>query len=101
MKRYFIIVSLIAFVTGSVITIGYASYRYVYNNFIKSNNSVVSVFNEDEMELVIEDKVVSTKVPPEIVDGEILIPIDVVREYFDPHINLDEETDKVTITTKD
>lgn len=34
-------------------------------------------------------------------EGEILLPFDIVKEYFDPYIFWDEALGKVTITTKD
>ncbi len=38
---------------------------------------------------------------PYISQGTILLPIDVVREYFDPYIFWDEDTRSVVITTRD
>ncbi len=101
MKRYLLIVLMIAFIMGCVATIAYGTYYYVYKNYFRPNNQIVSAFNENELNLVVEDEIVNANAPPLVIDEEILLTVEVIRKYFDPYINWDEKTGKVTITTKD
>ena len=100
MKRFLLIIALIAFIIGTVFVLVRAGY-YVYNTFIKTNEEVVEVFADGSMNLVIEDEVIIGEAAPRIVEEQILLPIRVVREYFDPYINWDQDEDIVTITTED
>lgn len=99
MKRFLLIVTLIAVVTGITGMLLYGAYIFIYSNFIQENNEIVEVFSDDVMELVIEDEIVACDVPPEIIDNEILLPLEIVKEYFDPYIHWDKALKKVTITT--
>ncbi|MDD4188609.1 MAG: glycosyl hydrolase family 18 protein, partial [Eubacteriales bacterium] len=101
MKRFLIIVTLIAFVAGTIALLAYAGYDYAYNRFFKPNETVVSAFSGTGMHLVIEGNVIEEGAPAVMMDEEILIPFNIVKEYFDPYINWDEATSTVTITTKD
>ncbi|RXE58105.1 glycosyl hydrolase family 18 protein [Acetivibrio mesophilus] len=88
----FVIVLLLALV--AIIPVGY----YLY---FKPNDNVVPAFLEGELVLLVEGDRVVSKNGPKLMEGEILLPFDVVKEYFDPHIFWDEALGKVTITTKD
>lgn len=101
MKRFLLIIALIAFIIGTVFVLVRAGYYYVYNTFIKTNEEVVEVFADGSMNLVIEDEVIIGEAAPRIVEEQILLPIGVVRKYFDPYINWDQDEDIVTITTED
>ena len=100
MKRFILIVTLIAVILGTIATLGYAGYRYI-DKYFKPNSNVVSVFSEFEINLVIEDEIVEAEAPPLVIDEEVLLPVSVVKKYFDSNINWDEATSTVTITTKD
>jgi len=69
--------------------------------YFKPNDEVVPAFAEGELVLVVEGEKVLSKNSPKILEGEVLLPFDIVKEYFDPHIFWDEALGKVTITTKD
>ncbi|ODM26755.1 glycoside hydrolase [Clostridium sp. Bc-iso-3] len=88
----FVIALLLALV--AIIPVGY----YLY---FKPNDNVVPAFLEGELVLLVEGDRVVSKNGPKLMEGEILLPFDVVKEYFDPHIFWDEALGKVTITTKD
>lgn len=87
------IIALLGVVAGAA----YAGYYYYY----KPNDSIAAAFETDGLNLVIAGEIISHKNPPQIIDGEILIPIEIIKEYFDPHIFWDDNSKKVTITTKD
>ncbi|ABN54093.1 MAG TPA: glycoside hydrolase [Hungateiclostridium thermocellum] len=89
----FVIVVLLA-VLAAIPLAGY----YLY---FKPNDEVVPAFAEGELVLVVEGEKVLSKNSPKILEGEVLLPFDIVKEYFDPHIFWDEALGKVTITTKD
>lgn len=101
MKRYILIVALIAFISGLIAMTAYTGYYFVYNKFIKTNESMVEVFNDNTLNLVVEDEIVIDYENPRIVDEEILLPIGAIREYIDPHIHWDRNENKVTVTTED
>lgn len=73
----------------------------VYYFFYKPNNNIVPAFSEGGPNLVIEGDVVVSGNRPKIVDEEILLSVEVIKNYIDPHIHWDEKLGKVTVTTKD
>ncbi|TYQ15083.1 UNVERIFIED_CONTAM: putative glycosyl hydrolase [Acetivibrio alkalicellulosi] len=96
MKKLIAIVIFIGF--GVILTV--AIQRF-YTTGHLPNNEVIPAFYESGLNLVVEDEHVIFTDKPKIIDGEILLPFDLVKKYFDPHIFWDEEVEKVTITTKD
>jgi spore germination protein YaaH len=96
MKKYIIRGLLIIIILASICGLGY----YFYYQFYMPNNDVVVAFQTDRTNLVIEDKIIIAKNPPMIVDEEILLPIEIIREYIDKDIFWDDNLKKVTITTK-
>jgi spore germination protein YaaH len=96
MKRTILAVLLFILVISglAVIPLGY----YLY---FKPNNNVVPAFSEGELYLVIEGEQAISGNKPKLLEGEMLLPFEVVKEYFDPNIFWDEALEKVTITTKD
>lgn len=83
-----------------VAAVGYLRYER-YKESITPNDEIVEFFNKFHTNLVIEDKLIETDNPPKVRDGEILLPIETIREYFDKNIYWDDVLKKVTITTKD
>lgn len=73
----------------------------VYYSYFMENDTVVPAFQEGKTTLVVEgDEVISIH-EPRVVDNEILLPLDVVKKYFDPNIFWDDRLKKVTVTTRD
>ena len=100
LKRAVAVVLVFLFVLACIGGLGYTLY-YVYNMLFAENHKVVPAFEETGINLVVEGEVVLSGGKPRIVDEEILLPIDTIKKYFDPHIYWDENLKKVTITTKD
>jgi len=73
----------------------------VYYFFYKPNNNVVPAFSEAGPHLVVEGELVASGDKVRIVEGEILLAFDTIKEYIDPYIYWDEKLGKVTVTTKD
>lgn len=94
MKKIFFVSLLI-----SLLVLGMTAAAYFY--FFMPNNKMVPAFDEGKLNLEIEGALVEAKDQPKIVDEEILLPIDIVKKYFDPNIFWDDKLKKVTITTKD
>jgi spore germination protein YaaH len=65
------------------------------------NSKTVPAFDEGTTSLVVGGDIVTSRVSPEIVDEQILLPLDLVKKYFDPNIYWDGKAKKVTITTRD
>ena len=91
MRKALLVISIVILICLSV-----AGYFY----FVP-NNKVVAAFDEQGLNLVIEGDVILSKDQPKIVDDEIMLPIDIVKKYFDPNIYWDDALKKVTVTTKD
>lgn len=96
LKKVILTIFLILF----VLTVSSAIAVYYYFNYW-SNNNVVAAFEEGELSLVIEGNNIISKHAPKILEGEVLLSFDTVKEHFDENIFWDETLEKVTITTKD
>lgn len=97
LKRNIFILFLLSFCFISLSAIVYSGYYF----FFMENNTFVPAFDENKLNLVIEDDVINTSDEPQIMDGEILLPLGVIKDYIDPYIYWDSNLKKVTITTKD
>lgn len=73
----------------------------VYFYFFAPNNSMVPAFDERQLNLVVEGEIINSSQHPKIIDNEILIPFDTIKDHIDPYISWDERLKKVTVTTKD
>ena len=67
--------------------------------YTRPNQEVVPAFDYQKLNLVIGDEIIDQEIFIE--DNEILLPMKVIKEYFDPNIWWDDKLNKVTITTKD
>lgn len=73
---------------------------WVYYWFFMPNNKVVPAFPQEGVNLVIEGEVVNGA-QPVVEENEIMLPINVVKEFIDPYIYWDKNLKKITVTTKD
>ncbi|HHW00148.1 MAG TPA: glycoside hydrolase [Clostridiaceae bacterium] len=73
----------------------------VYYFFYKPNNNVVPAFSEAGPHLVVEGELAASGDKIRIVEEEILLAFETIKEYIDPYIHWDEKLGKVTVTTKD
>lgn len=96
-KNLIIIFVSIIVITACLCGTAYAIYYFVF----MPNNTVVPAFDEDRLNLVIEGDVINSRVPPKIMEDQILIPLDIMGKYIDAEINWDKELHKLNITTKD
>ncbi len=96
-KNLAIISACIVIIAGSLSGIAYA----VYALFFMPNGTMVPAFEEGRLNLVIEGNVITEPTQPKLVEGEILLPLDTIRRYFDRTINWDAKLHKLNVTTKD
>ncbi|NLD45866.1 MAG: glycoside hydrolase [Clostridiaceae bacterium] len=96
MKRAVLTVLLLVFILGTMS----AAYVYYYFN-IRPNDKVVPAFIEGELALIIEGESITSKNKPQILEGEVLLPLETVKDHLDNNIFWDKTLEKVTITTKD
>ncbi|MGE5330003.1 MAG: glycosyl hydrolase family 18 protein [Deltaproteobacteria bacterium] len=62
----------------------------------------ISYTRDDTTALVIKADIIDCKNTPPIVKGDqVLLPIDIVKKYFDPNLFFDDKMDRVVITNKD
>ena len=73
----------------------------VYYFFYKPNNNVVPAFSEAGPHLVVEGELVASGDKVRIVEDDILLAFETIKEHIDPYIHWDEKLGKVTVTTKD
>ncbi len=92
MKKFFILLA--------AITLTFAAAGIIYYISSMPNNKVVPAFDEGKLNIVIEGKVINTRQPVQMVNDEILLPFDIVKEYFDPYIFWDGKLQKLSVTTK-
>ncbi|NSW91040.1 MAG: SH3 domain-containing protein [Firmicutes bacterium] len=97
MKKAILIALFVFFLISAAGGAAYATYYF----FFMPNDSMTAAFETEGLNLVVGGDVVLSKNPPKIIDDEILLPFDVVKEYIDPYIHWDDNLKKVTITTKD
>lgn len=97
MKKAILIALFVFFLISAAGGAAYATYYF----FFMPNDSMTTAFETEGLNLVVGGDVVLSKNPPKIIDDEILLPFDVVKEYIDPYIHWDDNLKKVTITTKD
>jgi spore germination protein YaaH len=96
-KRFFSTSTVLVIIVACLFGAGLA----VYRGFFMPNNDVVPAFSEGGLNVVVEGDVIRGKGEPKIMDGRILLPLDIVRDYIDPEINWDSKLHKLTITTAD
>lgn len=70
-------------------------------NRYSPEKSIIDFFDEDIVNLVIEDELVNDIAPPVIEGREILLPFEVIKEYIDDTIYYDRERAVLTITSED
>ncbi|HEX3030346.1 MAG TPA: glycosyl hydrolase family 18 protein [Clostridia bacterium] len=88
------------FVLLAAITFTFAAVGIIYYISSMPNNKVVPAFDEGKLNLVIEGNIINLRHPVQMVNNEILLPLDIVKEYFDPYIFWDSKLQKLSVTTK-
>ena len=91
---------IIIFLIILILAIGCAAgAALIYNHYFKPNDSFVDCYEGTDTILVIEGQEILYENPPQIVEGQILLPFDIIKAHFDPYIWWDETLKKVTVTT--
>ncbi|WHH58092.1 glycosyl hydrolase family 18 protein [Petroclostridium sp. X23] len=90
MKRLLIILLMVTVLAAASIA------YYLWPNY-----TVVSTKHSGEIQLIIEGELVKEKEAPVIENGEILLSLPVIKEYFDPKVYWDDSNQKVIFTTSD
>ncbi len=70
------------------------------NYLLIPNNNVIPAFNEGYVNLVIDGDVIVSNEHPKVFNGQVSLPFSQIKQYIDPNIYWDKESQKVTITTK-
>ncbi|HYE84316.1 MAG TPA: glycosyl hydrolase family 18 protein [Clostridia bacterium] len=89
MKRYSLIIAA-AFITAVI------SGLFIFPQFWTTTQ-----YSPDKMNFVVEGNIVQEGYSPILENGQLLFPIEAVREYIDPKVHWDENASKVVFTTKD
>jgi len=97
-KIYIIIVSIIYIVISIWLT--NFAIKTIHNKY-SPNTNIVSFFDEDIINIVVEDELVNEYGQPIIEDKEILLPFELIKKYIDNTIYYDKDRAKITITSDD
>ena len=65
------------------------------------NNKAIVAYPGKVTSLVVGSDIVDTTNPPVFKDGQVLLPIEIVKKYFDKTLFWDEKLQKIIITTSD
>ena len=87
---------ILVFVTGCA-----AGAAMIYNKYFKPNEAFVNCYEGADTVLVIGGDVIMDNNPPVILEGQILLSFDTIKNHIDPYIWWDEALHKVTVTTRD
>ncbi|WP_058486042.1 glycosyl hydrolase family 18 protein [Defluviitalea phaphyphila] len=87
------------FILGIIILI-FMIKKYMPNFRVVSVQEVFNNFGGEKTGLILGKDIIVMENEPKIIDEEIFLPFDFVKEYVDPYIFWDEEVEKLTITTK-
>jgi spore germination protein YaaH len=97
----FIFLFLIISVLSATVLIAFdATLDYIKDKYLP-NQKTAKYFSDEYTDLVINFSKVNYEKPVRIVNGEILLRYEVIKEFIDPYIYYDETRAKVIITTKD
>jgi len=94
-KRLKILIS----ISAAIILVAAAVSIYLVN--FMPNSNTADYFKGRETSLIVEGQLIEDERAALVSDGEVLIAVTVIKEYFDPYIWWDEAERKVTVTTAD
>lgn len=97
----YLLLILIIFALASATFVAYNLVLEYIKEKYSPNEEVVQYYSDDYTDLVINFEHIDLEKPVKIINGEILIRYEIIKEHIDPYIYKDEEHAKVIITTKD
>lgn len=74
--------------------------KYMPNFNLIPAYEAFSELSEEKVGMVLGKDIIAMEYSPQIVEGEIFLPFDFVKDYIDPYLFWDEGTQKLTITTQ-
>ena len=98
--KYVILIIILAALAAAV----FFAYDAVLNNVREKyspNTNLEKYFSDEYTDLVVNFHKVEYEKPVRIINGEILVRYEVIKQFIDPYIYYDETRYKVIITTKD
>lgn len=98
--KYLILILIIFALASGAIFAYNTVLKYVKDKY-SPNEDIVEYYCDEYTDLVIDFKRIELEKPVKIVNNEILIRYEIIKEHIDPHIYYDEARGKVIITTAD
>lgn len=98
--RYVILIFVLAIFAAATLIAYDAILGYIEKKY-SPNQQMEEYYSEGYTDLVINFVKTDYEYPVRIVNGEILVRYEVIKEYIDPFIYYDETRAKVIITTND
>jgi len=96
MKKSWLIIILILILI--VITVAGV---FSYITFFRPNEERTSLFRNDSINFIVEDKIILSDMKVIRENDEILLPLSLAHKYIDENINWDSKNKRLTVTTKD
>ncbi|MFA5341003.1 MAG: glycosyl hydrolase family 18 protein [Clostridia bacterium] len=98
--QYVILILIISVFAAAAVIAYDAILDYIKEKYLP-NQSVEEYYSEEYTDLVINFSHIEYETPVKIINGEILVRYEVIKEFIDPYIYYDEIRAKVIVTTKD
>lgn len=95
-KKIFGVIPFIIIIAISVVVVK----KYMPNFEVVPAYKMFSEFSQERVGVVLGKDIIVMEHGLQVIDEEIFLPFDFAKEYIDPYLFWDEETQKLTITTQ-
>lgn len=98
--KYFILTLIILILVSAALYAYSVIFEYIKDKY-SPNENIEQYFSDDQTDLIVDFSRSEFDKPVRIINGEILVRYEVIKEYIDPNIYYDEDRGKIIITTSD
>ena len=98
-KKSLLVIIVILYIAFSIFA-AFVGVEKILEKYSPSDERL-SFFKSDRTNLIIEDELVEYTAGPVVMDGEIFLPFDIVKQYIDPTVFVDEGGEVVTVISGD
>ena len=98
--KYFILTLIILILVSAALYAYSVIFEYIKDKY-SPNENIEQYFSDDQTDLIVNFSRSEFDKPVRIINGEILVRYEVIKEYIDPNIYYDEDRGKIIITTSD
>lgn len=98
--KYFILTLIILILVSAALYAYSVIFEYIKDKY-SPNENIEQYFSDEQTDLIVNFSRSEFDKPVRIINGEILVRYEVIKEYIDPNIYYDEDRGKIIITTSD